>query len=249
MLNPLDIYARASQRLALTPSERALLKTVDALVLTAAAGAVVAVIRAWVAGAGTLTFASLRQVAEYAFASALIFGAAKLFRARGDALGSAVAGGLDQAGTAIVKPLTPAIQPLRSGMLAPRRNLSGSAVNPSGIGQSLSDSLPRSRADLLRQAGGATITDQETRPIRSVNPASSGSIDPREHLAVSLPSRPVPATSAPSQTVKLPAEHVMDDLERAGDGPPTLQTPIVRPSSAPQTPAADAASSDWLTKP
>lgn len=240
MANILDIYARASRRLPLTPAERALLKTLDQLLLSALAGAGVAILQAALAGQQPLTFAGLAQIGAYAAATALLTGVTKLFRARGDALGAAIAQGLDQAAARMPGP--PRGYPPTGG-----NGYSGPPSRPL---------TPQRRAELLAQSGGAwarVTTPQATPPISRAAPADVAATQP---IAAQTPDEPPTApiaTPAPSQTVAAPVALTSGSAEDE-NGPPTLQMAAVKASApAPATAATDvpaqpAPASQWLTQ-
>jgi hypothetical protein len=122
MTELLDIYARAARGQALTPPERAVLRTISGLWQAALAAGAIAILQAALRGGAPLTFATLGQIGAVAVAAALITGAAKLVSASGDPL---LAGALAQAAGAVTQrfqppddvaaePPTPAITPLAS---------------------------------------------------------------------------------------------------------------------------------------
>lgn len=248
MINPLDIAARAKRQQPLTPAERAFLRSVGGLWQAALAAAIVAVLQAALHGERPLTFGDLARIGAIAGATALVMGVSKLVSAQGDTQLGQV---LDDAAQMAAGRLQQQFMPPGASP-TPQRFYSGVASRPIAArlagqpgGQTASGSFPpmmpdspRSRADLLRQAGGTPMTDQTTKPTPAITPDYEVTWKPRGLMADNGDGEP-----APSQTVTPTA----DDLERAGDGPPTLQAPIVRPP-APPTPQQEA-SADWLTKP
>lgn len=250
MVNPLDIYARAVRRLPLTPAERALLRTADQLLLSALAGGAVAIAQALVAGHGQLTFGALAQVGLYAAATALITGAVKLFRARGDALGSIASSALQQV-EGQVQQRIPTLPKMGLNQAEPlmRRLATADTLPPL-----MPDSAAR-RRQLLAQAGippiagssapGADVPpDAETRPSAAVAPPADPQPVPQAQQPLAQPAPPVVSVA--------PIAPAVDDSD--DDGPPTVQVPVVRPTPTP-TPTPDIAPpppvppSEWLVKP
>lgn len=197
--NPLDIYARAARRLKLTPGERALLKTADTLVLAAIAGAAVAVAQAALSGGAPLSFATLWHIAIYAFATALLTGLVKLFRASGDAAFGALGGAIE----GVVSRLPG----------APQQPLAGS-------GPSASAFAARQRLDALR-GGGAT-----TQPLRAASAATSGPRTPVPPTPPSSPVAPDQDAPAPSQAQTQPSADV-GPASGDDNGPPTVEMPAI----------------------
>lgn len=256
MGNILDIYARASRRLPLTPAERALLKTLDQLLLSALAGAGVAIVQAALAGQQPLTFAGLAQIAAYAGATALLTGLTKLFRANGDALSQGIANALDQAGARMPAPR--GFPPSVNGVPTGYRGVPSRPVNPaSGSFPPLMPEDPQRRAQLLRQAGISQAGDSQpygavTKPTAAVSPADAAATAAQSAQTISDGAATPQATPAPSQreSDSSPSQPAQD--EATGDGPPTLQMAAVRKSAAPapaatDVPAAPAPASQWLT--
>lgn len=249
MINPLDIYARATRRLPLTPAERAFLKTAQMLLLSAVAGAVVSIAQSLLTHKGQpLTFGDLAQIGAYAAATALLAGLAKLFNAQGDVVSQAIAGALDEAeqavgrqapsasrGNATPPPSLAVRQFARyngpSQPLSKRLSGMGTAGSGSGSFPPVMPDTPRSRADLLAQIGGVSLSQSQpgahTRPTAAVSPATSVPDAPVGSPSVSMPSQPPSATSAPSPREDALPETVQRPAVGEDDGPPTQEVPVV----------------------
>jgi hypothetical protein len=87
----MNLFARASAGLALTPGERAFLKVVDGFVLTAGGAAFAAVAQLLSAG-GVVDWRKVAAVAGVTFATSLVVAMKKFFTAQGDAPLAAAAG-------------------------------------------------------------------------------------------------------------------------------------------------------------
>jgi hypothetical protein len=219
MVNLLDIYARASRRLPLTPGERAMLKTADTLLLASLGGAAVAVLQAILGGGQPISLTSLGQVAIYAATTALVTGLAKLFRARGDALSLAVASALDQASARIAQPpAQPQRAPVNMSAMAAASAQRIAALRGSGVDTSAIAAL----ANPASPAPPPTL-DATTRPVIAASVASATTGQAQAPQVCNE----APAPPAPSQTVAAPADDEDDD------GPVTAVMAVVRPSSAP----------------
>lgn len=238
MLSLLDIYARASRRLPLTPGERAAMKTADTLLLAGLSGAAVAVLQAVLAGGQPISMVSLGQVAIYAATTAMMTGLVKLFRARGDALSLAVAGALDQASARIPAPTTTPptrLSPAASGFAAAQAQriaaLRGSGVDASAI------------AALANHPAHAPAMDATTRPVAAASAATSAASPAAAPQTSSEP----PATPAPSQAVTPPAAPAAVANNADDDGPVTAVMAVVRPTSAPALAAVGVAEATGAT--
>lgn len=223
MVNPLDIYARATRRLPLTPAERALLRTGDQLALSALAGALLAVAQTIAAGGQQLTLATIGQVALYAAATALVTGLAKLFRARGDALGAAMASALDQAETRI--PAHPL--PLPSSGPLTARAYRGAPSGPIPAEQ---------RAQLMAQARQTLASNPQLGAVtRAAMPAvaADGGATPAGGAPTGVDTQSGQIASSARSTAHQADEPPAED-EATGDGPGSQVTQVmaaVRPAT------------------
>jgi hypothetical protein len=86
----MNLFARASAGLALTPGERAFLKVVDGFVFTAGGAAFAAVAQLLSAG-GVVDWRKVAAVAGVTFATSLVVAIKKFFTAQGDAPAVALA--------------------------------------------------------------------------------------------------------------------------------------------------------------
>lgn len=254
--NPLDIYARASRRLPLTPAERAMLKTVDQLLLASLAGAIVAVAQAALDGGVSLSFATLGRVFVYALATALLTGIAKLFRASGDAAFAALANALDGAAKRVPQPPPQAQAPQSS------TNLYASRVSGTGLSADTGPQARQARQAFLARGGGSfpsfpslppmpstppsrsDLLQAQTRPTQAVSAATSSPRQPQAAQTNNLP----PETPAPSQRVVAPPEASAEDAVGDDNGPPTMEMAAVRAGAGPIAPPPPVPPSEWLTK-
>jgi len=86
MASPVNVYARATRRLPLSPIERALLRFGDTLLLAGVSALIVTGAQAAFSGQPLLTLVSFRQAVAIALVAAICAALMKFFRAHGDLL-------------------------------------------------------------------------------------------------------------------------------------------------------------------
>jgi hypothetical protein len=129
----MNLFARASAGLALTPGERAFLKVVDGFVFTAGGAAFAAVAQLLSAG-GVVDWRKVAAVAGVTFATSLVVAMKKFFTAQGDAPLAAAAGMVEsQLATVRIPFNAPAVAPTTVTVTPDPATMSASAAAANGV--------------------------------------------------------------------------------------------------------------------